>query len=658
MYCYQCGKKIAAGVRNCPYCGAVNDRKPEENSFSDRQDSSSRHTSNNRHDSSGRQTSSYHSVPTRQNTPSGQRSSSGKKHSLDRHGSSSRRIDRILALALVLCLVGIILTVTGFVLLIGRKKADHSTMTSSVSTEQKEETAESSEEKSAGSGSSEQKSEAAASSEEKSTQTSSSKSSDSGESAKPTVSANSTESANSAGSGTTANSTGSANSAGSGTSTNSTDPAGSGTTANSTESANSARSGTSANSTDPTGSGTSANSTDPAGSAASANSTDPAGSVTSAESDRAGSALTSAAVPQSGVLAVNQISASSVREYDVQYYDADYVLDGDLSTAWSEGVPGYGMGEYIELSIPAGTVITGGEVLPGFYRSEDLFYRNGAPTNLVISSGGDSCPVDVSHWSRNWKGNDSVCSFILAHSIVSNGTVRVVIGGYRTGSQYDDTMISELRLSGYAQDGSQIKSMPGIADSLSGNQKGNTASSAENTTSPASADQASYDQTSSGQASAGNIAIKTDARTDALMAYGALRAKYGTEAQMVHGLHWCLPVSGLPYEIEFMASGFSADNMPYVDDSDTVWHVGGPIRVLLSGCEGSFTPEAFAETLRGSFENVTCTMESGAGTGYYLSDSYASLTFMDETGQYWFLEIDQSSQNTITGETYAWLGIM
>ena len=160
------------------------------------------------------------------------------------------------------------------------------------------------------------------------------------------------------------------------------------------------------------------------------------------------------------------------------------------------------------------------------------------------------------------------------------------------------------------------------------------------------------------QVSPGSIAIKTDARADALMAYGALRAKYGTEAQMVHGLHWCLPVSGLPYEIEFMASGFSADNMPYVDDSDTVWHVGGPIRVLLSGYEGSLTPEAFAETLRGSFSNVTCTMESGAGTGYYLSDSYASLTFMDETGQYWFLEIDQSRQNTVTGETYAWLGTM
>ena len=359
----------------------------------------------------------------------------------------------------------------------------------------------------------------------------------------------------------------------------------------------------------------------------------------------AGSQGDNSGEPEQVVLAVSGISASSVREYDVQYYDAEYVLDGDPATAWSEGVAGYGKGEYLELRIPAGTVVTGGEILPGFYKSEDLFYRNGAPTNLTISSGGHSCSADVTAWAGTWKGYGSKCTFLLARSITSDGTVRVEIGAYRSGTQYDDTMISELRLTGYSQDGTAALTMPAIETAEEAGEAAVTGPAE-----PAAPESASEE--------AGALSIRQDVQTDARMTYGALSAKYGSEAQMVHGLHWNLPVNGLPYEIEFMAGGFSEDGLPCVSDSDPVWHVGGPLRILMQGIPGSFSGEELADRLRSVYSDVSFSEESGAGTGYYLSDRFAAITFADADGRYWILVIDQTGGETLTGDSYAWIGLL
>ena len=344
----------------------------------------------------------------------------------------------------------------------------------------------------------------------------------------------------------------------------------------------------------------------------------------------------------------------------MQYYDAKYLFDGDGATAWSEGVPGYGLGEYLELQIPKGIAVTGGEIQPGFYKNENLFYRNGAPTNLIISSGGDSCTADISSWASDWKGKDSVCTFSLDHSIVSDGIVRVEIGGFRAGTQYDDTMISELRLQGYAQNGAAAETMPGIRKNA-GAAGGVSQSSGETSgasDSPLAAEPSS-EETSAPESIPGNdiVSISPDVYADAQMTCGELKAKYGAETQMVHGLHWCMPVAGLQYEIEFMAQGLSSEGMPYVADGDMVWHAGGMLRNILDGYDSSSSAEAFAEILQSSFSDVSFTMESGAGTGYYLSDWYASFTFLDSQGLYWSLKVDLSGSDEITGDSFAWLGI-
>ena len=139
---------------------------------------------------------------------------------------------------------------------------------------------------------------------------------------------------------------------------------------------------------------------------------------------------------------------SSVPPYELYTYYASYIDDGSLSTAWNEGVPGDGTGEYLELAYPAGTILTGGVIWPGFYDTEELFYQNNAPTSLEISSGGISSIVELGESAAVWQPDFGGFLFKLDREIVSDGTVRVTILGVRAGNTYDDTCISELYFKG------------------------------------------------------------------------------------------------------------------------------------------------------------------------------------------------------------------
>ncbi len=55
-------------------------------------------------------------------------------------------------------------------------------------------------------------------------------------------------------------------------------------------------------------------------------------------------------------------------------YGGHTLFDGQRYTGWSEGVPGYGVGESIWIRIPHGTDTL--VVINGFARTESLFYRN------------------------------------------------------------------------------------------------------------------------------------------------------------------------------------------------------------------------------------------------------------------------------------------
>ena len=81
------------------------------------------------------------------------------------------------------------------------------------------------------------------------------------------------------------------------------------------------------------------------------------------------------------------IMASSTLVEPGYDHSAWLVQDYDTSTAWTEGAPGNGLGESLYMETDRYAVITGGVICTGYYRSEDLFYKNGAPTRIYIHTG-------------------------------------------------------------------------------------------------------------------------------------------------------------------------------------------------------------------------------------------------------------------------------
>ena len=126
------------------------------------------------------------------------------------------------------------------------------------------------------------------------------------------------------------------------------------------------------------------------------------------------------------------------------------IQDYNLETAWVEGAEGNGLGETVRYHLPEGTVLTGGEICPGYQKSEDLFYKNAAPFALQISSGDVSERIFCSYAANSWLGDDNgKHRFVFENPIVSDGIVKVKILDVREGWMYEDTCISELKFFGY-----------------------------------------------------------------------------------------------------------------------------------------------------------------------------------------------------------------
>ncbi len=156
-----------------------------------------------------------------------------------------------------------------------------------------------------------------------------------------------------------------------------------------------------------------------------------------------------AAAEESYVLTPEMINASSVLYEEGYDYGTYNMYDQDLSTAWFEGAEGIGYDEWLEFYYPAGTVVTGGIIYPGYFKSEELFYMNGAPTSLQISSGNVVSYVDCLDVAMSYIPDFQGLEFWFAEPIVSDGVIRVTLNGAREGFTYQDTGISELWFYGY-----------------------------------------------------------------------------------------------------------------------------------------------------------------------------------------------------------------
>ncbi len=146
-------------------------------------------------------------------------------------------------------------------------------------------------------------------------------------------------------------------------------------------------------------------------------------------------------VPVYSPAAVSGVSASTYLS-EPQYnlvHDASKLCDGDISTAWVEGVSGQGIGEFITITLDGTYLVSGLRIYNGHQYSSDIYYKNSRPSSITITcSNGTSFDVDLS----DTLGQQEV-TFSSPQEINS---ATITINGVYPGSKYEDTCISEMGL--------------------------------------------------------------------------------------------------------------------------------------------------------------------------------------------------------------------
>lgn len=123
-------------------------------------------------------------------------------------------------------------------------------------------------------------------------------------------------------------------------------------------------------------------------------------------------------------------------------YSPQKVVDNDMSTCWSEGTDGYGLGESITLYFDYVYEINELCIWNGLCTSEDLFYKNSRLRYItVVLSNGDSYDFEC---PDGWDNRKTVFKF---NSGVNTSSLTIIIKGVYAGEKYKDTCISEISVS-------------------------------------------------------------------------------------------------------------------------------------------------------------------------------------------------------------------
>lgn len=148
---------------------------------------------------------------------------------------------------------------------------------------------------------------------------------------------------------------------------------------------------------------------------------------------------------------ITGVSASASSQLSDQYgknYSPANLFDGDISTAYVEGVTGVGTGETITIVLDGEYYIDRISWYPGYQASADLLAKNGYPTRLTFSLA-DGTAVDSECVSVTGVGT---CVAVRINADEPTDRITVVIADAVSGNKYDDTCISEIEIYGRAAD--------------------------------------------------------------------------------------------------------------------------------------------------------------------------------------------------------------
>ena len=135
----------------------------------------------------------------------------------------------------------------------------------------------------------------------------------------------------------------------------------------------------------------------------------------------------------------SDVYASSVRE---SQYGNDYgalnVIDGDIATAWVEGISGYGEGELLEFVSGEMQHVSGVMIVNGYDKDEDLYVKNSRVKEIeAIFDDGSSERLIL-------EDEYGIYQDLEFEHPVDTTSVKLKILSVYSGTEYDDTCISEV----------------------------------------------------------------------------------------------------------------------------------------------------------------------------------------------------------------------
>lgn len=138
-------------------------------------------------------------------------------------------------------------------------------------------------------------------------------------------------------------------------------------------------------------------------------------------------------------------------------YGADNLTDQKASTAWIEGVPGTGVGEYVLYQLhDTSAKVYGLAIMPGNMKTKAFYYRNSVPTSITVSDGNFKTTINLSSYIPDFQDKNNDMLFFDFDSPLAAGEIIVSIAGTQLGSKYDRTCISEMYLYTYPQIGNEV----------------------------------------------------------------------------------------------------------------------------------------------------------------------------------------------------------
>jgi len=127
-------------------------------------------------------------------------------------------------------------------------------------------------------------------------------------------------------------------------------------------------------------------------------------------------------------------------------YDARNVMDDDLDTAWVEGTPGYGQGEFLRFRLDVdygpGAYVTGFAVNNGYCKSSDAWSENSRVRILAIYIN----DMMVERIVIADTPDRQTFTFPTSYYVTKGDVLTFEIAEVYKGTTYTDTCISEMAL--------------------------------------------------------------------------------------------------------------------------------------------------------------------------------------------------------------------